>query len=85
MIDTDTFKLLANIDAGRSPTRVVVQPDGKYLWVGNDAQVADGSGVTVIDTETLKPVKSLDGHRAPRDRGVRGQPRRLRHQPRSGR
>jgi YVTN family beta-propeller protein len=38
---------------------VVVQPDGKYLWVGNDARVADGSGVTVIDTETLKPVKSL--------------------------
>jgi len=59
VIDTDTFKLLANIDAGRSPTRVVVQPDGKYLWVGNDARVADGSGVTVIDTGTLKPVKSL--------------------------
>ena len=38
---------------------MVVQPDGKYLWVGNDARVADGSGVTVIDTETLKPVKSL--------------------------
>ena len=30
MIDTDTFKLLANIDAGAAP-RVVVQPDGKYL------------------------------------------------------
>jgi YVTN family beta-propeller protein len=59
VIDTDTFKLVASIDAGRSPTRVVVQPDGKYLWVGNDARVADGSGVTVIDTETLKPVKHL--------------------------
>lgn len=59
VIDTDSFKLLANVDAGRSPTRVVVQPDGKYLWVGNDARVADGSGVTVIDTETLKPVKRL--------------------------
>jgi YVTN family beta-propeller protein len=59
VIDTDTFKLIANIDAGRSPTRVLVQPDGKYLWVGNDARVAEGSGVTVIDTETLKPVKTL--------------------------
>ena len=59
VIDTDTFKIVANIDAGRSPTRVVVQPDGKYLWVGNDARVADGSGVTVIDTETLKPAKSI--------------------------
>lgn len=59
VIDTDSFKLVANIDAGRSPTRVVVQPDGRYLWVGNDARVADASGITVIDTETLKPVKSL--------------------------
>jgi YVTN family beta-propeller protein len=59
VIDTDTFKLVASIDAGRSPTRVVVQPDGKYLWVGNDARVAEGSGVTAIDTETHKPVKHL--------------------------
>jgi YVTN family beta-propeller protein len=59
VIDTDTFKLVTNIDAGRSPTRVVVQPDGKYLWVGNDARVKDGSGITVIDTETMKPVKQL--------------------------
>lgn len=59
VIDTDTFKLVASIDAGRSPTRVVVQPDGKYLWVGNDARVADGSGVTVIDTQTMKPAKVL--------------------------
>jgi YVTN family beta-propeller protein len=59
VIDTDSFKLVANIDAGRSPTRLVIQPDGRYLWVGNDAKVAEGSGVTVIDTETLKPAKSL--------------------------
>ena len=59
VIDTDTFKVISNVDAGRSPTRVFVQPDGKYLWVGNDARVKDGSGVTVIDTETLKPVKHL--------------------------
>jgi YVTN family beta-propeller protein len=59
VIDADTFKVAANIDAGRSPTRVFLQPDGRYLWVGNDAKVSDASGVTVIDTETLKPVKSL--------------------------
>ena len=59
VIDTDTFKLVANIDAGRSPTRVLVQPDGRYVWVGNDARVAEGSGVTLIDTETLKPVKNI--------------------------
>ena len=59
VIDADTFKVVANIDAGRSPTRVFLQPDGRYLWVGNDAKVSDASGVTVIDTETLKPVKRL--------------------------
>jgi len=59
VIDGDTFKVLASIDAGRNPTRVFLQPDGRYLWVGNDAKAPGASGVTVIDTESLKPVKSL--------------------------
>jgi YVTN family beta-propeller protein len=59
VIDADSFKVHSNIDAGRSPARVFLQPDGRYLWVGNDAKVADVSGVTVIDTQTLKPVKHL--------------------------
>jgi YVTN family beta-propeller protein len=37
----------------------VVQPDGRYVWVGNDADGGQPGGVTVIDTETLKPVKQL--------------------------
>jgi YVTN family beta-propeller protein len=57
VIDTDSFKVVANVAAGRSPTRVVLQPDGRYLWVGNNARRPDESGVTVIDTETLKVVK----------------------------
>jgi len=59
VIDADSFKVHSNIDAGRSPTRVFLQPDGRYLWVGNDAKASDVSGVTVIDTQTLKPVKQL--------------------------
>jgi YVTN family beta-propeller protein len=59
VINAETFKLAGNIDAGRSPTRVYLQPDGRYLWVGNDARTADASGVTVIDTDTQKPVKQL--------------------------
>ncbi|MGB5079386.1 MAG: cytochrome D1 domain-containing protein [Burkholderiales bacterium] len=59
VVDADRFTVLANVAAGRSPTRVFLQPDGRYLWVGNDAKAADASGVTVIDTETLKPVKSF--------------------------
>jgi YVTN family beta-propeller protein len=57
VVDTDSFKLAASVDAGRSPTRVVLQPDGRYLWVGNNARRPDESGVTVLDTETLKTAK----------------------------
>src|ERR1044072_8397676 len=54
VIDTATWKTLGNIDAGMKPSRVALQHDGKYLWVENS-----GSGVTVIDTATLKVAAQL--------------------------
>src|SRR5215208_7121280 len=60
VVDTSTWKVVANIDTGMKPTRVRLQPDGKYLWVGNDAaKSGEPSGVTVIDTTTLKVVAQL--------------------------
>jgi len=59
VIEADSFKLLTNVPAGEGPTRAVVQPDGRYLWVGNNARGDERGGVTVIDTETLKPVASI--------------------------
>ncbi|HET9710319.1 MAG TPA: DUF5659 domain-containing protein, partial [Pyrinomonadaceae bacterium] len=54
VVDTSTWKVVANIDTGVKPTRVRLQPDERYLWVGNDAPGSDApSGVTVIDTATL--------------------------------
>ena len=50
VVDTSTWKVVANIDTGMKPSRVRLQPDQKYLWVGNEA------GVTMIDTTTLKVV-----------------------------
>src|SRR6185295_4146760 len=50
VVDTNTWKVVTNIDAGVKPARVRLQPDERYLWVGNEA------GVTVIDTTTLKVV-----------------------------
>ena len=52
VVDTSTWKVVANIDTGMKPARVRLQPDERYLWVGNDAR----GGVTVIDTATLKVV-----------------------------
>lgn len=58
VIDADSFEVKASIAAGREPVRLALQPDGRYLWVGNNARSEEGSGVTVIDTQTLEPVLS---------------------------
>lgn len=50
--DLENFKVVENIEAGTNPVRVVFQPDGKYLWVGNDGDADGESGVTVIDAES---------------------------------
>ncbi len=50
VIDTESFKVLKNIDAGSVPFRIAFQPDGKYLWVGNNADGSPG-GVTVLDAK----------------------------------
>ena len=52
VVDTDIFKVKTNLDAGVHPVRVALQPDEKYLWVGNDSKEPGESGVTVIDAET---------------------------------
>ncbi|MCM3901480.1 MAG: hypothetical protein ND866_07220 [Pyrinomonadaceae bacterium] len=65
VIDLSTLKLIANLDAGVKPTRVALQHDGRYLWVGNDVTAGTDDGVTVVDTETLKVaarIKTGVGH-----------------------
>ncbi|HSE16160.1 MAG TPA: YncE family protein [Pyrinomonadaceae bacterium] len=57
VIDIPTWKVITNIDAGSTPTRVALQHDERYLWVGNDNDAA--SGVTVIDTATNKVAAHL--------------------------
>jgi DNA-binding beta-propeller fold protein YncE len=59
VVDAEAFKVITSIGAGPEPTRVALTPDGRYLFVGNDAREAAGSGVTIIDVETLKPVARL--------------------------
>ncbi|MFL6337116.1 MAG: YncE family protein [Pyrinomonadaceae bacterium] len=54
VVDTNTWKVVANVETGARPVRLALQPDEKYLWVGTDEGA--GSGVTVIDASTFKPV-----------------------------
>ncbi|MEE1865182.1 cytochrome D1 domain-containing protein [Pseudomonas auratipiscis] len=57
LIDTETFKRVGNIDAGKQPLRVALQPDQRLLWVGNNASDPQHSGVTVIDVPSRKNMK----------------------------
>ena len=64
-VDTDSFRVTGNIEAGSRPVRVAIQPDGKYLWVGNDAAKAGESGVTVVDAgdgKVLARIATGAGH-----------------------
>jgi YVTN family beta-propeller protein len=56
VVDTELFKVVDTIEAGKTPLRVALQPDARLLWVGNNAQEASASGVTAIDTHTGKSV-----------------------------
>lgn len=55
-VDTATWKIEAQVDAGPRPTRVALQPDGGYLWITFDPAGADaaGSGVAVVDARSLR-------------------------------
>lgn len=59
VVDAEVFKAVSAIEAGPEPTRVALTPDGRYLFVGNDARETAGSGVTVIDVETQKAVTRI--------------------------
>jgi len=50
--EMDGFDVAKHLDGGSNPNRIAFQPDGRYVWVGNDGQAGD-SGVTAIDPETL--------------------------------
>lgn len=65
VIDTATWKVIANIAAGITPSRIALQHDNRYLWVGNDNADEKRSGVTVIDTVSLTvaaQLKTDSGH-----------------------
>lgn len=53
VVNTETFKVSKEIPAGSNPFRLALQPDGKYVWVGNNSPEREKSGVTVIDAENL--------------------------------
>ena len=55
VIDTRSWKVANYIDTGVKPTSIALQPDQKYLWVGNDG----ADGVTVIDAGTSRVAATI--------------------------
>jgi YVTN family beta-propeller protein len=59
LVDTEVFEVTHEIEAGAQPMRIELQGDGRYLWIGNNSTDLEQSGVTVIDAETLEPLKFI--------------------------
>lgn len=61
-VDLDTFRLIDTVKVGERPTRIAVQPDGRYAWVGT---IGARPGVTVLDTEKMEVkthIETGNGH-----------------------
>jgi hypothetical protein len=59
VIDTGSFRVLEEVDAGPSPTSISLHPSGDQLWVVNDPGEAGVGGVTVLATDDLRRVTTL--------------------------
>ena len=56
VVDLETFRLKETVQVGPDPTRILVQPDGQYVWVGTTGQ---DPGVTILDAESFKVVARI--------------------------
>ena len=53
VVETATWKVVAELETGAHPRRVGLQPDGQYLWAAHD------SGVTVLDARALRKAADI--------------------------
>ena len=54
-----SFRVEERVDAGDVPVSLAVNPNGKYLWIGNNSSQKRQSGVTVLDTQTRQIASNL--------------------------
>jgi len=68
VVDTATWRVETNVDVGKTPRRLVLQNDERYLWVAWDGDGAGSpSGVSVIDTEVQREVARIETGRGSHD------------------
>ena len=51
-VQTSSWKVTNNIEVGARPQRMMLQPDGQYLWVAYSGAGSEPSGVAVISSGT---------------------------------
>ncbi|MCB1054007.1 MAG: cytochrome D1 [Acidobacteria bacterium] len=51
VVDTEIWKVVADLDPGFAPARLALGASGRQLWVSDDGS-SEGSGVAVFDLET---------------------------------
>ena len=56
---TSTWEVSRNLSVGPRPSRLALQADGRYLWVGFDGPRDGISGVTVVDTAGPEVVANI--------------------------
>ncbi len=57
VVNLGTFKVDRYLPVGDYPTRVAMQPDARYVWVGNTGKKGEDGSVSVIDSRSFE-VKS---------------------------
>jgi YVTN family beta-propeller protein len=67
VVDTEAWKVVDRLPTGPAPHRVVLQPDGRYLWAAYGGAAGQPSGVTVLDARALRKVADLPTGRGPHD------------------
>jgi hypothetical protein len=60
VVDTVSFKLLAELEVSGTPGVVALQPDQHYLWVAWVDEAGQQGGVDVFDTQTNKKVSHFE-------------------------
>jgi YVTN family beta-propeller protein len=74
VIDTESWKVIANVPAGKGAGRLMLQPDERYLWVAIDGGKND-PGVVAIDTVKLEQAAAIPLGAGPHDLAISGDDR----------
>jgi len=60
VVSTRSFEVESSLSVSIKPTRIVAQPDHRYVWVARSGSAGVGAGLSVIDPRAARVVKQID-------------------------